>query len=230
VLIYESQKGKLTKVMLSDSGQMSTSEGRIVLLLLNGEIHEIDPKEPMHYRKLAFKKHTIVFPYDDEFVEKERKYRSDRELSARAMKARIEGVKKEIAKIRAETGGSERDRARRIQIKQKEINRYRVEIQKKYSIPFASVVFLFLGVPLGIKTRKGGVAVATAISILFFVIYYIFLVGGEELADRGYISSFWGMWLPNIVFFVVGIVLTQRAVYENSFSWFTRLFKRKKRR
>ena len=230
VLIYESQKGKLTKVVISDSGKMATAEGKIVLVLLNGEMHEIDPKEPLHYRKLAFKKHTISFPYDDEFVEKERKYRSDRELSARAMKTRIKDVEKEIVKMSKETGGSERDRERRIKIKQKEINRYQVEIQKKYSIPFASVVFLFLGVPLGIKTRKGGVAVATAISVLFFVVYYIFLVGGEELADRGYISPFWGMWLPNIVFFVIGIILTQRAVYENSFSWFTRFFKRKRKR
>jgi lipopolysaccharide export system permease protein len=229
VLIYESQKGKLTKVVISDSGKMATAEGKIMLLLLNGEMHEIDQSEPLHYRKLAFEKHTIVFPYDDEFVEKERKYRSDRELSAAAMKARIKDVEKEIVKIGDETGGSERDRERRIKIKQKEINRYKVEIQKKYSIPFASVVFLFLGVPLGIKTRKGGVAVATAISILFFVIYYIFLVGGEELADRGYISPFWGMWLPNILFFVVGIVLTQRAVYENSFNWFIRFFRRRGR-
>lgn len=230
VLIYESEKGKLAKVVIADSGQMSTAKGQIMLLLLNGEMHEIDPQEPLHYRKLAFKKHTIIFPYDDEFVEKEREYRSDRELSARAMNVRIKEVEKEIEKILKETGGSERDRERRIKIKEKEICRYRVEIHKKYSIPFASVVFLFLGVPLGIRTRKGGVAVATAISILFFVIYYIFLVGGEELADRGFMSPFWGMWLPNIVFFLVGIVLTQRAVYENSFSRVIRFFVRRGRK
>jgi lipopolysaccharide export system permease protein len=225
VLIYETDKSRLTKVVISDSGTMTTDEGRVVLELLNGEMHEIDSKEPLHYRKLAFKKHTLVFPYDDEFVERERQYRSDREMSARAMKAHIVEIEKEIEKISKETGGSERDRERRMQIKRKEINRYLVEIQKKYSIPFASVVFLFLGVPLGIKTRKGGVAVATAISILFFVVYYIFLVGGEELADRGYISPFWGMWLPNMVFFAAGIMLTQRAVYENSFDWFLKLFR-----
>ncbi len=229
VLIYQSEKGKLVKVVISDSGEMATAEGRIVLQLFDGEMHEVDQKEPLHYRKLSFKKHTLVFPYDDEFVAKEREYRSDRELSAFAMGMRIKDVEKEIAKIRKETAGSKRDRERRINIKLKEINRYRVEIQKKYSIPFASVVFLFLGVPLGIKTRKGGVAVATAISILFFVVYYIFLVGGEELADRGYMPPFWGMWLPNILFFIVGIVLTQRAVYENSFSWFLKLFKWKRK-
>ncbi len=228
ILIYESKKGIIEKVVISDSGTMETEQDLIVLTLLDGEIHEIDPKDLLHYRKLSFKKHVITFPIDEDFVEKERSYRSDRELSALAMRERIKKIEKEIEKLKEEYNNNvtKRDIERRIKIKGKEINRYSVEIQKKYSIPFASVVFLFLGIPLGIRTRKGGVAVATAVSILFFVLYYIFLVGGEELADRGYISSFWALWLPNILFFIVGIFLTQRTIYENSFHRMTKLFRR----
>ena len=228
ILIYESKKGIIEKVVISDSGTMETEQDLIVLTLLDGEIHEIDPKDLLHYRKLSFKKHVITFPIDEDFVEKERSYRSDRELSALAMRERIKKIEKEIGKLKEEYNNNvtKRDIERRIKIKGKEINRYSVEIQKKYSIPFASVVFLFLGIPLGIRTRKGGVAVATAVSILFFVLYYIFLVGGEELADRGYISSFWALWLPNILFFIVGIFLTQRTIYENSFHRMTKLFRR----
>lgn len=229
ILIYESKKGRITKVVIADSGKMVANKGMVVLSLLDGEIHEIDLKDPLHYRRLTFKKHTVTFPLNDEFVEKNRSYRSDRELSARAMKKRTEKIKEEIDKMQQEDTVTKIDIERRIKIKQKEIDRYSVEIQKKYSIPFASVVFLFLGVPLGIRTRKGGVAVATAVSILFFVVYYIFLVGGEELADRGYISPFWAMWLPNILFFAIGIFLTQKAIYENSFQWLTKIFRIRKR-
>ncbi len=228
ILIYESKKGIIEKVVISDSGKMETDQDLIVLTLLDGEIHEIDQKDLLHYRKLSFKKHVITFPIDEDFVEKERSYRSDRELSALAMRERIKKIEKEIGKLKEEYNNNvtKRDIERRIKIKGREINRYSVEIQKKYSIPFASVVFLFLGIPLGIRTRKGGVAVATAVSILFFVLYYIFLVGGEELADRGYISSFWALWLPNIIFFVIGIFMTQRTIYENSFHRMTKLFRR----
>ncbi len=228
MLIYESKKGKITKIVISDSGRMVTNQGMIVLTLLDGEMHEIDPKDPLHYRKLSFQKHIITFPLNDKFVERERSYRSDRELSAKAMKQRIIAIKKEIEKLKKEDSVVKKDIERRIKIKQKEINRYAVEIQKKYSIPFASVVFLFLGVPLGLRLSRGGVAAATAVSLLFFVIYYIFLVAGEELADRGYISSFWGMWLPNIIFFIIGIILTQKTVYENSFYRITRIFRRRR--
>ncbi len=229
ILIYESKKGLITKVVVSDSGAMSTNQDMIILTLLDGEMHEIDPKDPLHYRKLSFKKHIITFPIDDEFVEKERSYRSDRELSARAMRQRIKTIEEEIEKLKKEDSAAKKDVKRRIKIKRKEINRYAVEIQKKYSIPFACVVFLFLGVPLGIRTRKGGVAVATAVSILFFVVYYMFLVAGEELADRGYVSPIWALWLPNIVFFVIGIILTQREIYENSFHWLTKIFRTRRK-
>ena len=224
ILIYETKKGRITKVVVANKGRMETHKDKVVLTLLDGEMHEIDLKNPNHYRKLTFGKHTITFPLNDEFVEKEREFRSDRELSARAMGARIVDIEEEIGKLK-ESKSPQKDVERRIKIKRKEISRYAVEIQKKYSIPFASVVFLFLGVPLGIKTRKGGVAVATGVSILFFVVYYVFLVGGEELADRGLMSPFLGMWFANIVFFLVGLFLTQRSVYENSFVWFTKIFK-----
>ena len=220
VLIYESRKGRIVKVVVADSGKLVSDKGMIVLFLLNGEVHEIDPKNPLHYRKLSFSKHTIKFPLNDKFVEKNRSYRSDRELSARDMRSKIKKLKDEIEKMKNGQANIVIDTKRRIKIKEREIDRYAVEIQKKYSIPFASVVFLFLGVPLGIRTRKGGVAVATGVSILFFVVYYIFLVGGEELADRGYMSPFGAMWLPNIIFFVVGIILTHRTVYENSLTSF----------
>ncbi len=228
ILIYETSKGQVRKVVTANTGRMETFKEKVVLTLIDGEMHEIDEKDASHYRKLAFEKHTITFPLNDEFVEKEREFRSDRELSAKAMRERISDIDEEIRRLK-NSKSPQKDIERRIKIKRKEVSRYAVEIQKKYSIPFASVVFLFLGIPLGIKTRKGGVAVATGVSILFFVIYYIFLVGGEELADRGLMSPFLGMWMGNIFFLVVGFFLTQRSVYENSFGWFLKIFKIRRR-
>jgi lipopolysaccharide export system permease protein len=96
-----------------------------------------------------------------------------------------------------------------------------VEIHKKISIPAACIVFVFVGAPLGIKARRGGAA-AGFISVGFFLLYYLFLVGGEELADRRFISPWLSMWLPNIVLGAAGIWLTTRATQMG--------FKRKPRR
>lgn len=80
----------------------------------------------------------------------------------------------------------------------KRIAQYRVEIHKKLSIPAACIVFVLVGAPLGIKARRGGAA-AGFISVGFFLLYYLFLVGGEELADRRMMAPWLSMWLPNIV-------------------------------
>jgi lipopolysaccharide export system permease protein len=87
------------------------------------------------------------------------------------------------------------------------IDSYWVEIHKKFSIPFACVVFVLVGGPLGIRTRKGGFA-NMAIAVGFFIIYYLFLIAGEQLADRRLVSPALAMWLPNIVFGIIGAYLT----------------------
>lgn len=95
-----------------------------------------------------------------------------------------------------------------------DINRFWVEIHKKYSLPFACIVFILIGAPLGTMTRKGGFGIAAGISLVFFLIYWAFLIGGEKLADRGLLSPFWGMWSANIVLGILGILLTMKSARE----------------
>ena len=88
------------------------------------------------------------------------------------------------------------------------INRYMVELHKKFSIPFACIIFVLVGAPLGIMTRKGNFAISASISLAFFIIYWTFLISGEELADRGIISPFISMWMANAIIGTFGIYLT----------------------
>jgi lipopolysaccharide export system permease protein len=85
-----------------------------------------------------------------------------------------------------------------------------VEVQKKFSIPAACLVFVLVGAPLGMRARKSGIAVAF-LSILFFVFYYLCLAGGEELADRRILSPWFAMWAPNLVLGAIGVYLTLQA-------------------
>jgi lipopolysaccharide export system permease protein len=106
---------------------------------------------------------------------------------------------------------------------QRQVNIYSVEIHKKISIPFACIVFMLIGAPLGVMTRRGGIAMAAVLSILFFLIYYVFLIGGEELADMVIIPPFWAMWTPNILLLAVGIFLIYYTTWEQKIIDFARL-------
>ncbi|MBA4250848.1 MAG: YjgP/YjgQ family permease [Chlorobiaceae bacterium] len=103
----------------------------------------------------------------------------------------------------------------RLDFIQKEINKYLVEIHKKYSIPAACIIFILLGAPLGVMVRKGGFGMAASISLAFFLIYWASLIGGEKLADRAIISPFGGMWIANLFMGVLGLILTYRVAKEN---------------
>ncbi len=83
-------------------------------------------------------------------------------------------------------------------------NRFEVEIWKKYSIPFACIVFVLIGAPIAVRYRRAGVALVVGVSLVVFCAFYVSLIGGEHLADRELLSPFWAMWAPNVLFGVIG--------------------------
>ena len=87
------------------------------------------------------------------------------------------------------------------------INKNKVEVHKKFAIPVASVIFILIGAPLGIAIRRGNLAMSMAISLMFFVLYYILIVGGEQLADKNLFNPILSMWLPNIIILLFGYMV-----------------------
>lgn len=94
------------------------------------------------------------------------------------------------------------------------ISSLQVEIHKKYSIPVACIIFIFVGAPLGIVTKKGNMGVAVAISMLFFLMFWVGLIQGEILADRQIVSPAFAMWSADIIMGIIGLVLVVFTVGE----------------
>ncbi|MEE8487371.1 MAG: LptF/LptG family permease [Gemmatimonadota bacterium] len=93
----------------------------------------------------------------------------------------------------------------------KDAQKYEVEYWKKYSIPFACIVFVLIGVPIAVRYRQAGISMVVGASFLVFTAYYVALIGGENLADQRLLKPFWAMWSPNVLFLVIGIALFFRA-------------------
>ncbi len=89
-------------------------------------------------------------------------------------------------------------------------DRARVELQKKWAIAFACLVFTLIGPPLALRFPRGGVGLVVAASTGIFAIYWMGLIGGESMADRRVADPMITMWIPNVVFFLVGVVLVSR--------------------
>ncbi len=99
---------------------------------------------------------------------------------------------------------------------EREINSMEVEIHKKFSIPAACISFVLIGAPLGALARRGGFATGIALSLFFFIVYWAFLIGGEQLADSNTLPAFWAMWLPNIIVGGAGIILNIMYIRQST--------------
>jgi len=86
-----------------------------------------------------------------------------------------------------------------------------VEIHKKFALSFACLVFVLFGPPIALRFPRGGVGVTLGVSIVVFGLYYICLMAGEALADKGKLPAFVAMWIANAIFTVAGILLLWRV-------------------
>lgn len=87
---------------------------------------------------------------------------------------------------------------------------YEVEIQKKYAIAAACLIFALVGAPVGLRFPRGGAGLVIGTSVAVFTVYYVGLIGGEELGDRLLVSPFFAMWTPNLLFAAVGLAALWR--------------------
>ena len=76
-------------------------------------------------------------------------------------------------------------------------------------------MFVLIGAPLGIMARRGTFGTAASLSLGFFLLYWACLIGGEKLADRGYLDPWIGMWIANVMLGFLGMYLTVRSARES---------------
>jgi lipopolysaccharide export system permease protein len=104
----------------------------------------------------------------------------------------------------------------RLDVAQRAMNRFQIEIHKKFALAAACIIFVVLGAPLALRFPRGGVGLVLLVSLIVFALYYVGLIGGEALANKGKLNPVWAMWGTNVVLTAVGIVLLLRMGKEEN--------------
>ena len=86
----------------------------------------------------------------------------------------------------------------------------RVEFQRRIAFPCAALVFALLGIPIGVRPRRGGRAAGLILTIALIGAYYLIYVYGYEMAKQGRVSPFWGVWAANIATAIFGLIFLKR--------------------
>jgi lipopolysaccharide export system permease protein len=92
-----------------------------------------------------------------------------------------------------------------------EEDQFWIEFHRKFALTYAILVLFFVGAPLGALVKKGGFGAPVVIAALVFMIYFIILSIGDNLADTYVISPWAGMWMSGLFFTPIAIIVTYTA-------------------
>ena len=159
----------------------------IRLHLLNGGQHDTSPTDPNQYNISTFT--TTDIPIETEAP-------GDAHLGR--LNTSIEALSLPELWRRAKAQAATNGRAP---------SAYRIEFNRRFSYPFACLVLMLVGVPLGISSKRGGKSTGFVLTIVLVFIYYLLSSVGVAFAQSGRLSPFLGVWGANLLFAAAGAIL-----------------------
>ncbi|MGH9328103.1 MAG: LptF/LptG family permease [Terriglobia bacterium] len=185
VFIAETTHPENPKVTVAENGYLASDPagGGYTLHLEHGANHETDPQNPQVYSVTSFTNTDIHIPTN-----------GPSSATSAPLPAETQSLPQLIRYAR-------NPRYRRDGL---------VQLNYRFALPFASLVLAWVGLPLGLFTRKRGKAVGVMLAILLVFIYYIIMALGLGLAKQGRISPELGLWAANAIFAVAGLAMVLR--------------------
>jgi len=157
---------------------------RIVLQLKDGEIHEVSAPQKDRYRRITFDTYELDLDVNRALT------RDDLTASRSFSEMTYAELLSEIRMRRSTPGLSPIAPA--------------MELHKRIAIPFACLSFSLIGFSFGVLVRRGGRGVGFSLSLFFTLVYYLFLVGGKTLGEKGWTSPWLAAWMPNLLLGAIG--------------------------
>lgn len=161
--------------------------------------------------ELAARQWTLLDP-EERVARITRPGRDQGRIPVNERRAMLKATRQEVDRV-ARANGFQRNILRNYQQRE---NQYMVEFHKKFAIPVACLVFVLLGLPMAVTTARSGKGVSMGLALGVYLVYYLFLVGGEKMADRGRLDPALAMWMADAVLGALGVLILVRTVREGS--------------
>jgi lipopolysaccharide export system permease protein len=97
------------------------------------------------------------------------------------------------------------------------------ELHKRLSLPFACLLFGLIGAPLGMRRSRSGKSAGLALALVVFLVYYVLLATGTNLANSGRLSPALAYWLPNALLTLAAVLLVYKKGQEVDFRIWSRI-------
>jgi len=158
-------------------------EGQLELLLNDASTHEYDPRMPAQYNVTTFGETDIPVDVSPAALPQKNS----------ALNVAAESTKRLLT---SKGAGWREDR---------------VELQRRVAFPAACLVFALLGVPIGVRPRRGGRSAGLILTLVLIGGYYFLFVSGDHFAAQGRIEPWIGVWGANIVCAAIALFFLRRV-------------------
>jgi len=85
-----------------------------------------------------------------------------------------------------------------------------VELNQRIAFALSPIAFLLLGLPLAIRTSRRETSIGLFISVILAGVFFLSIILCESLSSFPKLYPQYLLWLPNIIFQVLGAVMTYR--------------------
>jgi LPS export ABC transporter permease LptF len=166
---------------------------RILMHLYEARYQQRDENDPRDLRKIRDGINMVegTLPISlDELYEREKKRPSRSALSIEQL---LDQLKSENSRERSAS---------------------RTEINKRFSFPFSCLAFALIGVPLGVTAHRRETSIGFAMGLIVAVTYFLFVIIGDTLRGNPKAHPELLVWLPNVLFLVLGGFLFRRLARQ----------------
>jgi LPS export ABC transporter permease LptF/LPS export ABC transporter permease LptG len=199
LLVSDERNPEQSRIIVAREGRLLSDEAtrRITLRFLDGSISESDVGDRRRFRQTYFSLYDMSLPVDSPLTAASKEEKPEKQLPLRQLIGEADRLYREgqIA------------------------TPYYVELHKRFALPVAALMFTLVGFPLGIRSHRGGRAVALAFSFGIVVSYYILYTSMEGYALRGRLPAGIAVWIPNAILALVGMAMLRAAVAGVSTAW-----------
>ncbi|MFQ5532367.1 MAG: LPS export ABC transporter permease LptF [Candidatus Methylomirabilales bacterium] len=193
VFVVDTHNEESPRIITARRGYVGSDEQQnaVLLQLREGSTHVTPKDTPGHYQVLEFRTLQLALSV------------SDPQTAVKEMRPDEMTISQLFSTVRERraTGGWTAN--------------LMVSFHQRFSAPAACLVFILLGTPLAIRVHRSGRGISLGLTLLLAMIYYVLMISGEGLGDKGVIPPIWASWLPNLVLGVIGLIFFIGGNYES---------------
>lgn len=210
IIVKEIQDGVIQRLVYARryDAASNTMQGVSMQDFVDGKLSRVENAEYAEWKAEQWTMHNGII-YDMADKESERTIRFDKQLLP------VKQSPKQI--IRDQKDPEEltmKELRAQIEImKAQYVNTKKLEttLYQRITIPMASLIFAMIGIPLGMQPNRNSSSIGFALSIIIIFVYYTIMTLSSALGQGGLLQPAYAVWIPNVIGFVVGLLLLRKA-------------------